>query len=386
MANKKGKAGYLNQELGPGSITPELATLRLAELKENFDYRRIWRETRKDPYSAWPWLRRPGEDVDAFQDRIRQSDSVVLEGMVTFFNRFGLDHDDFQYQRLYPLSNIGSDFIEIMDPEQDLTDTPPTYFTQEVLPLMFKTEAVVDLQSFQDTFINMFDGWRNTARFVPLPYERTFRVDMRQGKARLMAEFEWLIDRAIERRRQNLQMIEKHPRVLKDGYDPRFFSPDWRIDDSRVTIESRWLQLEVWRLRRLKCNYNQIAASQGTSIDTVKKRFYVAFERTQGRPYDSKEWKEFQLETLNTDGKDRFLTFCETCDQRADCFDRWSLGGEFDPCPGYLDLLEELIDQDKVKLRESVGWGTDISKWSADPDGTSADTTSAKFWRREEEE
>ena len=50
MAKKKGKAAYFNTRWGPGAVSYDLAILLLAELKENFEYRRVWDEIRKEPY------------------------------------------------------------------------------------------------------------------------------------------------------------------------------------------------------------------------------------------------------------------------------------------------------------------------------------------------
>jgi hypothetical protein len=119
---------------------------------------------------------------------------------------------------------------------------------------------------------------------------------------------------------------------------------DWDIDNSRFRDEA-WEQLKIWDLRRKKeivrrrgsgsfftkrRTFGRISNELKLTEDLVKKRFYRAYEITQGLKYDIEKNRELWIIRKSELGSE-----CGTCEIRDTCAD---------PCPDVLRFR----DQDHV--------------------------------------
>lgn len=97
------------------------------------------------------------------------------------------------------------------------------------------------------------------------PNERVFVIDLRKKRKQLKKEFSEFLER--------------------EGENP------YKKDRDR-DIALRGQQLEVFRKRRMKIPFENIAAGMGIPVSTAKEYFYRAYELTQGTPYPRKRTTE----------------------------------------------------------------------------------------------
>lgn len=133
--------------------------------------------------------------------------------------------------------------------------------------------------------------------------------------------------------------MEKVLGIEKSRNHTRLF--DWNIDDSRERKES-WDQIKVWDLRRkreivkrrgsgtiftIRITFRRISNMLRITEDLTKKRFYRAYEITQGRKYDIEKSRELWIIR-----KGELARECGLCEIRDTCTD---------PCPDALRFIEQ---------------------------------------------
>jgi len=281
------------------AIDVEEAGLRLAFLKENFEYRALW-----DEYKA-----------------LRTSRSRTLLEMRTFLTRlkreFGIQTASIPLLRfqMSPKVLIGH-VLDLLDPQEGRKVVPKD-IREAVLPTLFSFPHIVQLVRSPDHFdkdkgdpsfeqkntivVRSFERLDGAVR----PFERILLIDVRAKKAQLKKEFNALLDHLP-------------------------------LDYSRSRKESEQ-HLLVWKTRRKRKSFAEIARELKITEEAAKKSYYRAYEITQGRTYeperlrrDVRLWRKSELEKT-----------CDTCKNRERCDT---------PCPDILGFL----DQDFVPRRELV--------------------------------
>jgi hypothetical protein len=265
------------KDSAPWIPSVEQAEIELGLIKENFDYRRLWESSQKDPPLFLRGLR---------------SDFGIPSSY--FFLRFGKALDE-----------AISKLLEVLSPPVDL-ETIPVETRREYLPWIFASPAVASVvdDSDQQRYMRECDdgsteyGYRQSDQYggrllssflreisgrgIP-PHKRIVVIDLQAKRGQVRDEL--------------TQLLDTLP-----------------FEDSRYTREMK-RHLEVWRGRRKRKTFSSIAEEMGISEDVAKKSFYRAYRLTQGAAYNP--------ETLRRDlwlvRKTELKKTCETCPIRDDC-------------------------------------------------------------------
>ncbi len=268
--------------------------LRLALLKENFQYKDFFDEIR-DKLTA-----------ESARDKLRD----ILK------NRYGI--------RVSLLSEHYADVLSLLDPRHDIDDVPLPV-QKRFLPVLFNEPAVrlvpvnneqakeynalaypVDAKKYDQLAADGF--WKMYAVFCPSrmqAHERLLKVDLSKKRSDIEAEFGRFLDT-----------------VAVDGDRRRFRNEAWK-------------HLAVWKLYRERRSFKAVAELMKEKQSTVSMRYYRAIELTQGKKYDPAEMKKAFARVRKSELK---LT-CAACPKRGTCKTL---------CP---ELLR-YVDQDTVRRRE----------------------------------
>jgi len=140
--------------------------------------------------------------------------------------------------------------------------------------------------------------------------EILLRVDFIKPRNQIMAELAAAVD--VAQRKLNVPSSER-----------------WRQEVTR--------HLRVWRLRKEKKPFSQIAKEMNMSEDTAKDSFYRGYELTQRRAYDRQAF----LREAWTQKLENLERICATCPDRKNCTTL---------CP----QIMAYVDQDQIFLREKI--------------------------------
>jgi len=242
----------------------DTASLRLALLKENFEYRAFYKKFIKSI---------EGGD---FSFPAYRFEEFGLPGVR--YTVAGPSHDE---------------TLKLLDPLNDnkLEEVREKYLLQKI----FYSHAVMQLKvNHELPFEGMAERELHTLKKVK-PYEKFYSVDLRKKKKQILREFEEFLNNSY--RFRDYLSIET-----------------WAPDNSRLRKEA-WNHLEVWKLRKKRTPFSKIAEILKLTEDNAKKSFYRAYELTQCRKYDPeilrKEiWLVKQEELKKT---------CATCPDRDTC-------------------------------------------------------------------
>jgi hypothetical protein len=206
--------------------------------------------------------------------------------------------------------------LEILDPAtKEMPENPPFYFYDDVPGVSHKpTRTPFEAGSINTHYLK--------------PWERLLRVDLSRRKTDLMAEFKAFLDRVGDYRK-----AEDLPKEWLNNYQW------WEPDTSRERAEA-WQQLKIWRMRKERIPFSEIARAMEITQDTAKKAFYKAYERTQGRVYDPDRYRK-DGQKMNTWD---LTTICQNCPNKKKCNETGEL------CPEVL----RYVDQDYVGRKESL--------------------------------
>jgi len=261
--------------------------LRLAFLKESSNYRLFWQET--------------GEDRASGRERF----------CAELARRFGIKVPLYNIYRQDAFAAVTS----ALDPFQ--TDIPSR------LPFRFDVaeSPITQVVDFNDPHCPC--EW-NHCMAMPQqikPHERILKVDLSRKRGELLAEFTRLLDSVQQQREWN---------IYADNYG------QWAQDNSRHRREA-WAHLEIWRLRRQRKTFAEIADALSIQLSAAKKGFARAYEQIEGRGYDPERFGE-QYKQVHA--KELAKT-CETCPLRETCTEL---------CPDVLNY----IDQDHTPRAERL--------------------------------
>lgn len=212
----------------------DTARLRLALLKENFEYR-------------------------AFYEKFIQSiDELNFSIPAYDFEKFGLPGVVFTFGAPWQ-----DDVLALLDPYREVDFDSKK--EDNLLSKIFYFPAVMQAgpnARFEGIASRSFESIKRNGL---KPYERLFVVDLRKKKKQILRELGEHIDSAYR---------------YAD-----FYETEPKQDRSRFREES-WRHLKVWKLRRKRLSFSKIAEELGLTEDNARKSFYRACELTQFRPYD----------------------------------------------------------------------------------------------------
>ena len=267
----------------------DTARLKLALLKENFEYRIF------------------------YEKFINSMEDTNFSFPAYNFEKFGLPGVRFIFG-----GPSHFDLLKFLDPlkDFDIDQKREELFLQKI----FYQNAVMQLEVDSDLpFEGMGARTMHTLKKTK-PYERFFAVDLRKKKKQIIREFEEFLNNSYRWK--------------------KFLGIDtWELDNSRFRAEA-WSHLKIWQLRRKKLSFSKIAMELKLTEDNAKKSFYRAYELTQGRKYNldlsRKEIGRIKLNELQKT--------CGSCPDRNTC-------GNFDLCPEILSYVDQdTLKHTKEKL------------------------------------
>jgi hypothetical protein len=236
------------------------AKLRLALLKENFSYRAFFKKFKNSPELMMDQLNSYGIDSGILK-------SFALPNKVTI-----------------------SEIVQLLDPNEELQNKQSPFLIDHVLPQLFFQHAIQQIifsgaEGMKMEYDHSLQLGRNRD-IVLLPSERLLKIDLSKKREQIINEINSYLDLVLN-----------------------------KYTDHSRKIQKAWEQLRVWKLRKKRKPFAEIALITGTTVDTVKKRFYKAYQRTQGKEYDK---NLFRKETLFKEKSDLKKT-CDTCSHRNEC-------------------------------------------------------------------
>lgn len=269
------------------------AKLKLALIKENFDYQEFFKSF-----------------LDAYQNRERGVWPVMG------FYRFGLA--GIRRFIAHPQKGIFEEIVNLVNPDNDM-NTVSDKTISEILPRLFYAHAV-ELIDTGETPPQEAGVMRPVKALNKVePFERIYKIDLRKKPAQILKEVEGYLDRA---------------HIANRGV--------WIPDNSRARKEA-WTHLKVWRLRKEKKSFSEIARALHMTTAAAKKSFYRACELTQGRRYAPEMLKREIWHSGKYEKEDIKVT-CDICPQRATCKTL---------CPGVLRYIsQDYVGQSWTILKE----------------------------------
>ena len=254
---EKHPADSINYEIFKFDL--DTARLKLALLKENFEYR-------------------------AFYEKfIKSIDDLSFSFPAYYFEKFGLPGVRFTFGGPYY-----NDVLELLDPYKEVKlDSKKE---DNILSKVFYYPAVMQVE-FNAPYIEGIASrtFESIERKKTKPHERIFIADLRKKKKQILREFSEFIDAAYNQ-------------------------SDLKPDMSRFRAEA-WTHLEVWKLRRKRLSFSNIAEQLKLTEDNARKSFYRAYELTQGRKYDPEMLRK-QVWLVK---KGELKKICDNCPDRDTC-------------------------------------------------------------------
>jgi hypothetical protein len=285
--------------------------LYIACLKENFEFLDYWEKHGQAAREAWAKIQKHYSE-DKTQEQKFDLIACELDMVEEKLNRFGL--------RTY--AGQWDDCLDILDPaKKELPDLLPFDFLDDIPAIVLATEW----GKLKDPG---FEWRREPVEWILdelKPHERLLKIDLSRKKKDLLNDFKKYLDN-VDRLRGSDDM----PKEWADNYQA------WTPDTSRERAEA-WGQLKVWRMRKERIPFSEIARAMEITQDAAKKAFYRAYERTQGRAYEPDRYRK-DGQKINT--WDMTKT-CQTCPDRRTCSEL---------CPEIL----RYADQDYTGRKESL--------------------------------
>lgn len=321
----------------------EEGRLRLALLKENSEYRRFFDEHKPALYSCLAMK----EDKSA--NKCQQTECMTTIGMFVADceTKFGMaPHAHPLFVRLYfpdpkggmeatPRRLSLDQAMMFLDPATDVESIPRELSL--VFDEMFFREGIYMVVPDNVPPIPLGEARREIGMPKKIqPYQRLLLIDLRENPTLLKERFAEFLDRIYWSRKVSRP-------EWRDSY------VGWVPDRSRERKEA-WQHLKVWRMRRHRKSFSEIARTLSTTskkmaIDAAKKSFYRAFELIEERSYSPEEFRRDYWEIRKAELK----RTCATCPDRNNCTVL---------CPDVLSFIEQ--DTRKHTLGRTVGGTADV--------------------------
>ena len=287
MASWESEEHRIFGELGSG-LSQEESRLRLECLKRSFNYIRDYPKFR--------------QYIDALNKAINNNDKSI--SWTTEY----LDHSQFsQIYGLNPavLGNLSIESLDLLEPGTPLPETMPSDLIN-IFDAQPVAEWIHDERSWlwgADALLDRIpDGEQVREKLAALPLENRAKEGVWQRTLENHQQL-LLIDLRFDRR-DILRGVEKYLDFLAS-------TARWQETRKRFRQEA-WQCLKVWDLRESKMSFKTIGATLGITRAAALKRFYRAYELTQGRPFTAETRKTYEDEPVAQSP-------CEACDDRASC-------------------------------------------------------------------
>jgi hypothetical protein len=268
----------------------EVAKIRLELLKENFEFRRLFKAHQADP-------------------------PTLLAKLFERFDDLGCAFHDSAFDSAVQVEIAHPDLVNLLDPDKNLSGIPENLVAMLPWLLFYR------------------GGIKHVRRQIKdlKPWQRAFVIDIRMRKADLLRQFEAFLDMEMTTKKAAHRLVNLG--LPFEGYLL------WDADNSRWRDEVQDC-LKVWKLRKQGKSYQQIADALGIDKPTAKDRFYAAYKYTQGRPYDPHLYKnhlERQIAKANSP--------CNGCQDRGTCKES---------CPALELFVDRPYPQKELLLRPDL--------------------------------
>lgn len=320
---------------------PEVAKLQLAFLKENIEFQKFYHEMKSSWHQAklvlilqvlyalsllgylpnqqataalfirlFGWndknsmvgqeFRKDGETNHGYEHRIHM---MTVKGTPFWGGKgqqFGL-YDQF-ITLVQSDGNVSTDeVLDLLDPENDNLEKCSSHL-KEILPNLFMSSSISEVGRCRglvespdgELKYRRYDYQINIDDLNLRPEERVVKIDLSKNIGQIRTEFDFF----IRRERRNQKVREGLSAKLQEENSNYDLPITWRVQDKRNQIEAWEKQLRVWRLRRNRKSFQEIAYLVSEPVDTVKKRFYSAFEKITGEKYSRDIWKKLFFRIL----------------------------------------------------------------------------------------
>jgi hypothetical protein len=241
------------------------------------------------------------------------------------------------YIRLTWLDEDFKNTKDLIDPLQDIDDISID-IQEKILPTLFNEPAI------RQVVLRKSDLKEYPARALPLNQKtyKTVKDSCHQYMftcLSMLPDHERVIKIALRKKPKQIE------REFKNFLDSIYkTAKDLKPDMSRKRKEA-WTHLEVWKLRKKRMPFSQIAIKLDLTEDNARKSFYRAYELTQGKQYDPDELRR-EIWVVKISELRKTCAICEL-GAKGNCTDL---------CPDVLPYT----DQDTLKhTKESLS--TDIS-------------------------
>ena len=289
--------------------------LYIACLKENFQFLDFWeRHMEALGYSKDKEEQSPDEWPTKIVEKNKALDALA-KGLL----KFGIDIGTYQAD-----ANLFRMGFTILDPRYK---EPPSKKVADILvpiePAVLQVLTDNDLpnQECRSSCLLSEEG-------LPLkPSQRLLLVDLSRKKGEILDDFKAFLDKVYDLRAHADQL-------LNDSWEDHY--AQWSPDTSRDRAEV-WDQLKVWRMRKERIPFSEIAKGLEITEDAAKKAFYKAYKRTQGKFYDPHKYRK-DGQKINTWD---LTKNCQTCQDRRNCSEL---------CPEIMWY----VDQDEIGSKEMI--------------------------------
>jgi hypothetical protein len=270
------------------------ALLRLAILKERADYRAYFAGNIGKVKAAYSKrkeerAKRPGHPPD---EEIENTIHRFREEMLRNF-------------RILPSSYAArpiEEWASFFDPLKDAR-TAPAEVRGYILPYLFYWPVVREVVSIipPEEVVTVLKGKGECPRIVEsaecAPFERLYKINLRGKPAQILREF-----------KAALASVYAHR-----GINPAAYK-EWKQDRSRKREEA-WQHLKVWKMRRERKGFIEIARTLEIKTSAAKMSFYKAFEMIEERKYNRDDFRRSYWEIR----KEELKRTCATCPDRNNC-------------------------------------------------------------------
>jgi len=289
----------------------EEGRLLLALLKENSEYRRFFEEHRSALCACLSRL--PEKDRVAEFRRKTERMTVIGEFVAECEEKFGMaPHAHPLFVRLHrpgPAGKMESsplsldEVLMFLDPMRDVETIPRELSL--VFYEMFSKPGIYNVVPDDVPPRPLGEAPREIVMPKKIqPYQRLLLVDLRENPALLKKRFAEVLDCICWNRK--FSRLQEEWRDLYAG---------WAPDRSRERRKEAWRHLKVWRLRRQRKSFPDIARKMGITLDLAKKSFYRAYELIEKRSYSPEEFRRDYWEIR----KEELKRTCKTCPDRDGC-------------------------------------------------------------------
>jgi hypothetical protein len=324
---------------------PRMKKLSIAMLRENFRFLDYWErrgpaarnavKTRNDYFKSGGT-----NDIRQWPNDMWRVNAVLGQFSWELENIFGWQLDQRQWENC----------LDALDPAKPLPEKIPLFSTTPHTVIGVEDDAHKPIETPAKTHLNTIEGYlAKLGEDVPAevrdmlykdamnPHgslypifhlkssERLLKVDLSRKKSELLTEFKAFLDQVYEN-----QKSDDIPENWKTNY--KQWTPDTSRESAKVCD-----QLKVWKMRKEKIPFSEIAKGLKITQDAAKKAFYKAYERTQGREYDREKYRKYGQKMNPWD----MTKTCQTCPDRQTCSEL---------CPEIM----RVVDQDYTGRKEAL--------------------------------